>query len=287
MKLTSKTLLTGLTTTLGVVFGLATAGWAGGGDGDSPYNMPRSFYGGGGEGDGAGDDGSGNGETSSDSGQQNAVLAPSRENSRGPKSTDTEATTATAEKKKELNKKFNTIPVTVLPGGSFTLATTLDAHSATLDVSGAKLKAPGQTQSVFGAVANPAAGALALTVASESNAVAKHLALGFHAQGTFALNAGNAQVKLRPAASTPTVFATVALGTVASDGSFHAESMTVVTVHASGFDLSALVAQWSNVASAAGKTVQVEIAASGVSPVATARFAAGVAKPTLYVSTEP
>lgn len=284
MKLTSNTILTGLSAALCVAFTLAAAASAGGGDGDSPYNMPRSFNGGGGSGD----------DTGSDSEQQTqAMTGPARENPRGPKSTDGEATAADVEKKKELGKKTTYVPVTVMPGGAFSIANVFDVHAAKVEVVGAKLKNPSHTPGVFqgnaGSNGSAAAGAptLGLTVGADQSAIAKHLALGFQAQGSFVLAAGNAKVKLVPAAATPTTFATVSLGSVAADGSFLPESMVVVTVQASGLDLSALVAQWSTASTAVGKTVQVELAGSGVSPTATARFAAGVAKPTISISTGP
>lgn len=285
MKLTSNTILTGLSAALCVAFTFAAAASAGGGDGDSPYNMPRSFNGGGGSGDDAG---------SNTEQQTQAMMGPARENPRAPKSTDGEATAADVEKKKELGKKTTYIPVNVMPGGSFSIASALDVQTAKVEVVGAKLKNPSQTPSVFsgnagntGSNAGAGATALGFTVDAGRHAVAKHLVLGFLAQGSFAVDAGNAKVKLIPAAVTPTTFATIALGSVAADGSFLPESMTVVTVQASGLDLSALVAQWSTVSAAVGKTVQVELAGSGVSPTATARFAAGVAKPTISITTEP
>lgn len=277
MKLTSKLTFIGLSATLYAALALTSAARAGGGDGDSPYNMPRSFYGGGGE----------NGGGNSGEQQQQATIGRSNESPRTPPTIEPGPTSPNVEKKKELNKKLTTIPVTVQPGASFATASVLDSHAATIDVSGAKLKTPNQASAVIGSTTSAANEALSLQVASGDAVVAKHLALGFRAQGSFALNPGNAVVKLRPAAATPTAFASVAVGTLGADGQFHPEATTVVTVQGSGLDLSALVAQWSTVESAQGKTIQVELAGQGVSPIATARFAAGVAKPTLFVSTQP
>lgn len=285
MKLTSNTILTGLSAALCVAFALATAASAGGGDGDSPYNMPRSFNGGGGD------------DTGSNSEQQTqAMTGPARENPRGPKSTDGEATAADVEKKKDLTKKTTSVPVTVMPGGSFSIANVFDVHAAKVEVVGAKMKNPSQPSGVYlgnagnaGSNGSSATGApaLGLTVDDGQSAIAKHLALGFQAQGSFELAAGNAKVKLVPAAATPTAFATVSLGSVAADGSFQPESMVVVTVQPSGLDLSALVAHWSTASSASGKTVQVELTSAGVGPTVTARFAAAVAKPTISITTQP
>lgn len=293
MKLTSKTMLTrwnALTAAFCVAIAFSPAVLAGGGDGDSPYNMPRNFYGGGNEGSGQGggsDDQSGGGDSGSGSEQQKAMMEPSRDTGRGPKSADGESTAPGAEKQKELNKKFTTMPVSVLPGGSFAMKKMLDVHAVTVQVIGAKLKAPGSAQTVFGATTTASASTASVVVGTADAMVAKHLALGFRAQGSFALNAGNAKVKLLPPAAAPTAFATVSVGAVGADGVFQPESTTVVTVQSSGFDLSALVAQWSGVQTAVGKTVQVEITTAGVASATTARFAAGVAKPTLFVSTVP